>query len=469
MTTDYSPSMKNYSPDARGFAAYLIDTYPGMFRYAVDTDRFYVFNDRHWERCGTKPVAVRTIISDTAKMLKLEQFPKPKKTAEAAEKYEWLVSDRFIKLGGGAAGTSSTVSKMADDRRIACLSTDFDLMDKPLVNFRNGTYDLDTGDLRDHSADDMLTACLAFDYTTASHAPLWGDQLSWQFDGDREYAMSFERALSAGLAPTAVHQMFTLLYGGAGTGKGVLTETARILMGPYATAGTTSLICQTQFEHDSAKNKLDGKRYVLLSELGSRKIDTEKFKDITGSTHTDARALGKESRDIAVSWSMFANANGLPEFAGRLDPGAQRRLWLFPGTENTIIQPEDSYQLELLAEGSVILSRLARAARDVRGHGIRMHEKSKAALDSYRQQSDTVFEFFDTYLEHIPHKWTLADCARSKEVWDLYKKQYGTAMGRGTFNAEMRKLTFSDIDDAKSVWKGIRIKMFPSPSDITSY
>jgi putative DNA primase/helicase len=138
------------------------------------------------------------------------------------------------------SGRISSVGSMAEKRRPA----EGGKINAPnVLNFRNGTLDLDTLELREHSRGDLLTYCMPFDYDPAARAPIWIDEyLANVFvyenttETDHTLIALVQELLGYSLTNDTSLEAMVWLYGDGGNGKTVIIEVLRALLGPLATS-----------------------------------------------------------------------------------------------------------------------------------------------------------------------------------------------------------------------------------------
>lgn len=151
------------------------------------------------------------------------------------------------------SGRIHSVRDMAENRRTA-RSARINTLN--VLNFRNGTLDLDTRQLRKHDKDDLLTYCLPFDYDPEATASLWVDEyLARVFvyentvETDHSLIALVQELFGYSLTNDTSLEAMVWLYGDGGNGKTVIIEVLRALLGPLATS--------VDFQHLGAPGNYD--------------------------------------------------------------------------------------------------------------------------------------------------------------------------------------------------------------------
>jgi putative DNA primase/helicase len=201
-----------------------------------------------------------------------------------------------------------------------------------LLNVRNGTLDLRTGNLRERDTRDNLTKLVSVAYDPIADCPVWRGFLTKSFAGDVDLITFVQRAIGYSLTGVTREQCFLLCWGGGANGKSTLLETVRSTVGDYAqTASADTLMAQRNGrgpENDLAR--LRGARFVAAAESGEgRALDEERIKRLTGGDMITARLLYREHFEFVPQFKLWLAANDRPEIRG-LDHGIWRRVRLVP-------------------------------------------------------------------------------------------------------------------------------------------
>ncbi len=151
--------------------------------------------------------------------------------------------------------------------------------DSRLLPFTNGLLDLETRELTPTTPDNALIWCLPYAYDPRADCPSVKAWLLRAVDDDAE-TLEFLRAwLAALLTGRADLQKFLHLFGPAGTGKGVFTRLAELLIGRHnSTVTDLRNLEQNRFETAS----LYGKRLVSITDTSKYGGSVDVFKALTG-------------------------------------------------------------------------------------------------------------------------------------------------------------------------------------------
>jgi putative DNA primase/helicase len=333
--------------------------------------------------------------------------------------------------------------------------------DPDLLNVRNGTLDLRTGELRPHDRCAYLTRLAPVPYDPSAACPRWDAFLHRILQGNERLIGFLRRAVGYSLTGHCSEQVLLLLYGVGANGKSTFLETIRALMGDYATQADFNTFLKRDTE--GARNdlaRLLGTRLVSAVEAEAGKPLAEALvKQLTGGDTITARFLFKEFFDFKPQFKIWLAANHKPGVTGS-DHGIWRRLRLLPFTV-TIPEAERDQRLgaKLLEELPGILAWAVRGCLEWRAEGLGLPEEVRAATDSYREEMDTLGPF----LEEI----CVAQADARVTAKELYAAYVAWAEGNGervrsqkSMAMALRERGFENLKGSKGVraWRGLRLR-----------
>ncbi|MFF4952266.1 phage/plasmid primase, P4 family [Streptomyces chattanoogensis] len=341
---------------------------------------FYVWNGRTWE---TSEVKVRQEIHRMGAALML--------AGKVKEARAFAMTTRINDL----------MTELRSVPTVYIKASDFD--NRPdLLNFRNGTVDLRTGQLRPHDKADMMTYCLEVDYDPDAKCGRWEAFLEEIMPGMPEMPAYLQRLIGYGITGNTAEQCFAVLWGKGANGKSVLTDTLYAIF--HAVAKTTPF---ETFEDKGNSGgipndiaMLRGARLVMAAEGESGKPMSEAvLKRVTGKDMIAARFLRQEFFEFKPSFLLMLATNHKPKFRGQ-DEGLWRRVKMIPF--NRWFAPhERDYGLDkkLLAEAEGIAAWCVRGAVEWYRNGLEDPSVIKKASKEYRETSDALAGFFPGVLE----------------------------------------------------------------------
>lgn len=259
--------------------------------------------------------------------------------------------------------------------------------DPYLLNCKDGTIDLRTGELREHRREDMLTKCTACGYSTAEPT-LW---LKFLREVLPQPTIDFlQRVVGSTLIGEVHEHILPILYGPGGNGKGCFTQTIVGMLGDYGSMASDDLLLSSS-SHPTAMADLFGKRFVAVNETDEQACLSEaRVKNITGGDKIKARRMREDFWEFTPSHTAFLSTNYRPIIHGT-DNGIWRRVFLVPF--EIIIEKKDqdaNLPAKLRAEWPSILHWAVQGCLAWQRDGLNPPEDVRAATKGYAETMDTL-------------------------------------------------------------------------------
>src|SRR5579864_1347687 len=302
-----------------------------------------------------------------------------------------------------------------------------------LLNVRNGTINLRTGELLPHRRADLLTKLAPFVYDPAAKCRRFDRFLNKITDGNTSIVRFLQRAIGYALTGQTTEQVLFILHGSGANGKSTLLEAVRYVLGDYAMQADSS----TFLAHgpDAIRNdvaRLRGGRFITAVEVNSgRHLDEALVKQITGGDTVTARFLYGEPFEFTFTGKVFLACNHRPDIYGA-DLGLWRRIRLIPFTVTIPPDEQDRHLLDALREEAPGILRWAvEGCRAWQRQGLGDPPDVVSAMATSREQSDALAGFL---VERC-----VAGAKTSCEVADLYRVYRDWADGAGERQVSRRR------------------------------
>lgn len=201
-----------------------------------------------------------------------------------------------------------------------------------LLNCRNGTIDLRTGELLPHDPKHYITRCIDIDYKPGAPCPKWLNHFELVFKGDQDLIAYVKRALGYSAFGCVWEHAVFILEGEGSNGKGTLINTVYRVLGPYACNTETETLMVGR-ENQNIRNdlaRLKGARLVMAPETREgQTLDDGLIKAMSGDDPITARFLNKEYFEYWPQFKIWITANKKPRTNDN-SKGMRRRLHFIP-------------------------------------------------------------------------------------------------------------------------------------------
>ncbi|HCB9113464.1 TPA: DNA primase [Klebsiella pneumoniae] len=298
-------------------------------------------------------------------------------------------------------------SKRSVNNVIEALKIVIPVMGEPrrsLIPFRNGVYDMETGDFSEHSLDNWLTNDNGVIYTQPEpgenlhdHAPNFHKWLSYTAGRDALKMLRIAAGLFMVLANRYDWQLFLEITGEGGSGKSVFTHIATMLAGEHNTASGNMAAL------DSARGRAQfvGKSMITLPDQPKYSGEGTGIKAITGGDAVEIDPK-HEHQYTAVLRAVVVATNNTPMIFTERAGGVARRRVIFQFNNRVREEDKDPDLSEKIsAEIPVIVRRLLANFSDPEKARILLLDQrnSEEALE-VKQKTDPLYAFC-AYLEKL--------------------------------------------------------------------
>jgi len=236
-----------------------------------------------------------------------------------------------------------------------------------LLNVKNGTIDLQTGEFREHRPEDMITLMAPIEYDPSATSPKWDKHLE-MFLPNENIRRQVQRDVGKALVGAVLEESLDVWYGPSGAnGKSTTARAIMTLLGEYTKKAAPKLLLQTEHDrHPTEIADLVGTRIVFSIEVeeGSR-LAVALVKDLTGGDIKKARFMRQDFFSFTQTFDFILIVNNQPKMG--TDEALWRRIKLIPWEVQLPLEqrrPQDDVINEFMEEGPGILNWLLDGLKD---------------------------------------------------------------------------------------------------------
>ena len=277
--------------------------------------------------------------------------------------------------------------------------------DPYLLNCPDGTVDLRTGKMREHSANDFLTKQTACSPTaTPEQARVWADFLSQITCGDDEYTRYLQKICGLFLIGEVKLEKLFVAVGSGGNGKSTLFNTLLYVLGSYGGTISPDVLTITNRNTMPEYAELRGKRLVIAPETDeNQRFDSTAIKRLSSTDLIRAERKYCAPFSFRPTHSLVMFTNTLPKL-GAVDAGTWDRIVILPFTarfRGTTGERFNYAETLFHSAGGAVLTWMIDGARQVIESGFRIDEPEcvRVATRQYREDSDWLANFVDERCE----------------------------------------------------------------------
>lgn len=343
-----------------------------------------------------------------------------------------------------------------------------------VLNCQNGTLDLRTMVLREHSPADFITKVTNAPYDPGATSKLWGEFLERSLP-DPEVRGFVQRCSGVALVGKQLLHNLLVHHGAGRNGKGVFYQAKGHVLGDYWHHAASDLFDVERGGNPNgakpAMLALRGTRYVSLSETAKQvKIDTARLKALTGGDDITGRMLySNVTMQFEPSHWIELVSNFLPQL-----PDDDNAVWervqavpwdvVIPREERDPELPE-----KLKAEGAAILAWMVAGLIGYNARGLDAPEAVQQKTATYRDDQNDLKRFIEDCCEETSTKSDELSLTKLREAYVGWAQREGIwkskILDSREFKAALEKLGYSASKTANGVTCGLRLVVFEDPDE----
>ncbi|WP_158511372.1 DNA primase family protein [Pseudonocardia dioxanivorans] len=380
---------------------------------------------------------------------------------------------KFADASGNRLRLASMIELARTEPEITVTDADAFDSDPWAFNVQNGTIDLRTGELREHSRGDMITRISPATYDPDARSELF-DKFLARIQPDPVERRALQLCVGYTLTGfTGEAKLFTA-NGGGRNGKNVLLDTVAHLLGDYYRKAPAGFLTARKEDGTSASPDMAdmrGARMVMASETerGDRLAES-RVKELTGDRTITARFLYGDFFSFRPTFKIWLLTNYRPSVRGT-DEGIWSRLALIPFREYITPEERDPHLTDKLiglfngdpSDLSGVLTWAVEGARAwASNKTLALPDTWRAAAEDYRVEQDLMGAFLSDHCIFRPGEITTSGDLYAHYVW--WCRQAGEhARSQRAFSIElkqrpeyMKNKVLARKSDGRVVFDGMR-------------
>jgi putative DNA primase/helicase len=383
----------------RGNAQRFVRRFNDSIKYCPDLrKKWLVWNGKYFETGDEE------LVKTHADTIVCELLYEASQTVDLGKRKELIEAGRKLQSARGVWGMLDLVK---GDLLVRLIDLN---NDRGLVNFNNGTLDMNTMTLMPHDPKQYLTRMIKHDYKPDATCPNWLSFLDFIAEGDNETVKWIQKALGWTLAGRSDGRILPFLYGEGGNGKSAFKEVLLEVFGDYAKTIPVETLLSRHFTADAESptaflRSLFGARLVFTAEMPKgRSINTERVKDLTGGDTLSFRGQHElEPLKFEPTHTLWVYGNDKPKIPDNSE-GMWDRVKLIPFKQRIKDpRPMDEVKGWFRFEIEGILAWMIEGYRLALIEGLEPSQKIMQASKEYRKDEDTLQRFIDEEMVVAPN------------------------------------------------------------------
>jgi P4 family phage/plasmid primase-like protien len=432
----------------QGNANLLIKLAGGNLRYVAETRQWLRWDGRRWQ-IDTHEDFVTGFALQVARWYLLKSDEARRTNRGPGQGHELLNADDLYKWAVKSRNKSAIDNMIALARKVTGVPISVTELDRKehLIGVENGVVDLRTGELRESEArEDYVTKRCPIRYSPAATAPRWeslivevtGAPIPPDRDEDGQImpntigrytprpalALYVHKALGYSITGETREQKFFFGIGDGSNGKGLIFDSVKAILGPYAVTLPAEALMATRHGADAERPtalaaSLAGARFVVASESKQgQKLDEATIKAHTGDAEMTARRMRENPFTFRITHKLWLLSNSQPAIdhidaaiKGRLHLVPFDRRWNRPGeSERDPALPDGDKGLmaQLTSEREGVLAWLVRGAVAYYADGLTPPDEVVKKTHAYVLDQDHLGRWIATLQRCLPKLGTMA-------------------------------------------------------------
>jgi P4 family phage/plasmid primase-like protien len=419
---------------------------------------YYVWTGTHWEHDKGNAAMYRMAKKITGILL-----VHASKQPTADQREEWA----SYAISCGNAGKLKNMIELVRTHVRTIHKSEFNNQ-RMLLNLKDGTVDLTTGQVRPHDRNDLLTKCQSIPWNPAAECKRWLQFLNEVFEENQEVIDFIQRAVGYTLTGLTIEEVLFIGWGTGRNGKGKFTDTLIALLGDYARPAKFDMFVAKKGDEGKANDvaELFGARFVPASEgEQSKRLAEAKIKNMVSGDPVEGEKKYQDSFTYYPEYKIWLFTNYKPRIVGT-DEGIWDKVIFIPFKRYFEPHERDKNLLaKLKQELPGILQWAIRGCLAWQEQGLNVPECLKQATAEYRHEQNVLGHFVEDEL--VENDKLKAPCGQMYEHYKSWADKNGEYQMTATEFKERMEQRYGEAGRSAEgkFWKGVGIKILLSEQD----
>lgn len=337
--------------------------------------------------------------------------------------------------------------------------------DDPVVRLENGTLDLETMTLRDHSPDNYLLTGVDVKYDPEADCPEFDAFLDSVLGREEDKKVIYEMLGYCLWPGYDIEQKFLIMHGTGSNGKGILTNVMTEFLGSPNIANWD---LQDLESHDFALAELHQSFANISGDLPATKLkSTGTLKKLTGGDEVTAEKKNKDPFSFENRAKLIFSANDPPVIPDRSTALARRMLLVeFPytftneddGNRDAGNEREMMQRMTTDEEMSGILNRALEGLERIKSDGFSNPETIDEMREKYKHESDPIHRFIE---ECLTESTGFILKEQVHNAYNQYAKEHNDPeKSDNVFHRELKKSASINTNEQRRRINGTRERLY---------
>lgn len=251
-----------------GNAERFVERFGELVRYCKEMNAWFIWDGHRWVQDKTDKIMQFAVQVPSIIDLEVGLIDRVPGKSEEEKRHMKEAYRQWARTSEYKNRLSAMVDLAKTFEDVAIRAQQWDC-DNWLLNVRNGTLNLKTGELREHNREDYITKYIPIDYEASAVNERW-DAFLHRCVPNEALCSFLQRAVGYSLTGLTVQEAIFFLYGEPATGKSTFLEALLAVLGDYGIPSSFNAFLTQRGNVGGPREdvaRLNGARMVLCSEV----------------------------------------------------------------------------------------------------------------------------------------------------------------------------------------------------------